>query len=228
MLRTAVLVYGEYREFDIASKSWKFNNYPDYDIYISTWDKSIISNEKYCVDKIVENISEEKILKIFPNAVISIQPDTLSYLNNSEKAIFHWKTALKLIKDSNKKYDILFLTRTDNYIFEPIPMILFEHNVIYGLEEVEYINDVPFIQDIFFMGYFTTMYNMIDLISNRISSLHELPYEFERLNIKVKKIYQENGDILHMNTIRPNVRHLKFEDLTMSILHHTARIWDKK
>ena len=44
MKKMAVLINGEFREFDIAIKSWKFINEIDCDIYVSTWDKTIQIN----------------------------------------------------------------------------------------------------------------------------------------------------------------------------------------
>ena len=46
MKKMAVLINGEFREFDIAIKSWKFMNEIDCDFYVSTWDKTIQINKK--------------------------------------------------------------------------------------------------------------------------------------------------------------------------------------
>ena len=44
-MKTAVLVSGMYREFDIAVKSWNFLKDIDCDIYFSTWEKSVQNSE---------------------------------------------------------------------------------------------------------------------------------------------------------------------------------------
>ena len=38
-MKVGVMVYGQYRDFEIAVKSWNFLD-NGYDFYFSTWDKS--------------------------------------------------------------------------------------------------------------------------------------------------------------------------------------------
>ena len=63
MNTVAIIVYGEYREFEIAQKSWDFLKTMDSDFYFSTWD---ISNQDETIEKQI--ISEDMIKKYFPNA----------------------------------------------------------------------------------------------------------------------------------------------------------------
>ena len=113
-MKIAVLIYGMYREFDIAISSWDFLKKLDCDVYFSTWSTSKQRNKK--LDIIVdEEVTEKRILDHVKNARISISDDIFSELTNPEKMIFHWKSGLEMIKKHNIKYDYLMLTRPDNY-----------------------------------------------------------------------------------------------------------------
>jgi hypothetical protein len=65
-MKTAVLVFGEYREFKNAHKTWKFLNNIDYDIYMSTWTTTNDVNSALGID-LHTTIDETDILKYFPN-----------------------------------------------------------------------------------------------------------------------------------------------------------------
>ena len=71
MKKMAVLINGEFREFEIAVQSWKFMNEIDCDFYISTWSKCVQKHKKLGIN-IEEEITEERIRKILPNANILI------------------------------------------------------------------------------------------------------------------------------------------------------------
>ena len=70
-MKTAVLVSGMCRQFDIAVKSWKFLNDLDCDVYFSTWKKSVQSS-KVLNMYIEEDITEDMILEHIPNAKVKI------------------------------------------------------------------------------------------------------------------------------------------------------------
>jgi hypothetical protein len=109
-MKIAVIVYGMYREFDIAVKSWKFIGDSDFDFYFSTWSKSIQKCEPLGYD-LNEDVTSEMISKHIPNAVIDIvNEDNVEFdfnglglgLINSTKMIYHWKNGLKLIVSDKK------------------------------------------------------------------------------------------------------------------------------
>src|SRR4051812_24506607 len=62
MARTAVLISGEWRKFDITRKTMSFLDNSDVDVYISTWDRTIFSSKKINLHHEVE-VSEEAIRK---------------------------------------------------------------------------------------------------------------------------------------------------------------------
>jgi hypothetical protein len=120
-MKTAVLVSGMYREFDIAVKSWKFLNDLDCDVYFSTWKKSVQYSENLKL-RVEKDITEDMILKYIPNAKVKIYDvndfdfsGDVCYHN--DKHIFLLKSSLDMIKESGIKYDMLIMNRPDNYFF---------------------------------------------------------------------------------------------------------------
>jgi|LakMenE01Jun11ns_1017448.scaffolds.fasta_scaffold9957643_8 hypothetical protein len=208
-MKLAVLVYGMYREFDIAVKSWDFLNNIDSDVYFSTWNKSTQKNIRLSIN-VDEEVTEERIKKHIPNVITSVQSeDNFKELTNPQKLIYHWKNCLKMVKDSGKEYDLIMLTRPDNYkvISEPYER-LFKYNkpnTIYGLEKIIFNNNEPFIQDIFFIGNFHVMSNLIETIPHTITAIHQ---DLSKHILKLGYVV-ENVEHISMATTRANVRGMK-------------------
>ena len=115
-MKVAVLVYGAYREFDIAVKSWRFLNEFDCDVYMSTSNVSKLVDMKKISDsfsfeniKIVKSddnyfekdvnivemdVTEEMITKYIPNAKITI--------TNESDIEFDFKRKDYWVHNSNK------------------------------------------------------------------------------------------------------------------------------
>ena len=115
-MNVAVLVFGEYREFDIAVKSWKFLNEFNCDVYFSTWDESIQVKDDLNVN-IFEQVTVERIKNHIPSATVSIKnQNDVAHLNgNTQKMFFHWKESFRLMIESGKQYDSIMLLRPDLY-----------------------------------------------------------------------------------------------------------------
>lgn len=208
-MKLAVFVCGMYREFDSAFKSWDFLNNIDSDVYFSTWDKSIQKNIRLGV-VVDEEVTEERIKTHIPNAFTFVQPeDNFIGLSNPQKLIHHWKSCLKMVKDSGNKYDLIMLTRPDNYkvISEPHQR-LFKYNkpnTIYGLEKIIFNNEEPFIQDIFFIANFDVMANLIETIPSTITAIHQdLSKHILQLGYSVEPV-----EYIHVVTMRANIRGMK-------------------
>jgi len=222
-MKTAVLVSGMYREFDIAVKSWKFLNDLDCDVYFSTWKKSIQSSKVLDIH-LEEDVIEDMILKHIPNAKIKIYDvndfnfsGDVEYHNN--KHLFLLKSSLGMIKESGVDYDMLIMTRPDNYSFyNYTPEYYFKfirEDALFGLTPI-YITGKPsmeqyFLLDYFFMGHFKTLYNVIDnLPTDMIGNIHT---EFAKSVMKLDYYVVQLPDF-DLKLIRPNVRDLKTEDIT--------------
>jgi hypothetical protein len=233
-MKTAVLVSGMYREFDIAVKSWKFLNDLDCDVYFSTWRKSIQSSKVLDIH-LEEDVTEDMILKHIPNAKIKIYDvndfdfsGDVEYHNN--KHLFLLKSSLNMIKESGVEYDMLIMTRPDNYSFyNYVPDYykkFIREDALFGLTPI-YITGKPsmeqyFLLDYFFMGHFKTLYNVIDnLPTDMIGNIHT---EFAKSVMKLD-YYVVQLPEFDLKLIRPNVRDLKTEDITNETIQLKFMEW---
>lgn len=233
-MKTAVLVSGMYREFDIAIKSWKFLKDLDCDVYFSTWKKSIQSSKVLDIH-IEEDVTEDMILKHIPNANIKLY-DVNDYDFSGDKEyhnhkhLFLLKSSLNMIKESGIEYDMLIMTRPDNYSFYNYTPDYYEklikEDVLFGLTPI-YITGKPsleqyFLLDYFFMGHFKTLYNVIDsLPTNMIGNIHT---EFAKSVMKLDYYVVQLPDF-DLKLIRPNVRDLKTEDIRNETVQQKFMEW---
>ena len=160
-MRTAILIYGEYRTMDIASKTWKFENcFNEFDIYVSTWDYTKNIRKNKTIDETKSFVvTEDMIKRSIPSAIVNISEynDKEFYLN----MIYHFKTGLNLISNSNINYDSILITRTDlSFTFllknnKTIEIKDLEDNVIYGNSDMR-VNGVNplyyYVSDVIFFG----------------------------------------------------------------------------
>jgi hypothetical protein len=233
-MKTAVLVSGMYREFDIAVKSWNFLKDIDCDIYFSTWEKSVQTSEILNIH-IEEHITEDMILKHIPNAKVKIYnvndfdfSGDVGYHN--DKHLFLLKSSLNMIKESGIDYDLLIMTRPDNYSFynytPDFYSKLIKDDVIFGLTPI-YITGKPtkeeyFLMDYYFMGHFKTLLNVIDsLPTNMPGNIHT---EFARTIIKLD-YYVVQLPEFDLKLVRPNVRDLKSEEITNESIQGKFMEW---
>lgn len=116
-MKTAILLFGDYRQFEKASISYEFFKYMDADFFISTWDKTTSYDKYYNPD--TEKITNYRVNKFLPkNAVFHSIIDENLHENktSTEKMIFHWKVLAKALKESTVEYDCVCLLRIDFYI----------------------------------------------------------------------------------------------------------------
>lgn len=221
-MKIAILVYGMYREFDIAVKSWQFLNSTDNDVYFSTWDRSIQRNKRLDIT-VDEAITQDRILKHIPTATINIESDTLP-LSNPQKMIYHWKQCLRMMKESGKKYDLVMLTRPDSFKVIQDLNSIYKCNtpgVLYGLEEIEYTESGPFVQDVFFVGDIKTLTHLVETIPSDIQSIHNgLADHIVSLGYTVQKV-----EGVYVSTVRANSRSLPDSELTLSNIFAKTVEW---
>ncbi len=231
-MKIAILVYGMYREFDIAVTSWNFLSKFDCEVYFSTWSRSKQKNKK--LDIIIdEEVTEKRILDHIKDANVLILDDVFSELTNPEKMIFHWKSGLKMIKKSGIIYDYIMLTRPDNYFdfnfdFENINSDEdLREGSVYGLEEIRNNGEELFIQDIFFFGKYDLIEKLIDNIPERLdgnecngSMHHHLAKHILLSEIKIKKIPRTS-----VVTVRANSRQLNKEEISINTIFQKTMDW---
>ena len=126
MKKLAVLVGGEFREFESAHLSWPFLSL-DYDFFISTWDTTTEKNPKLNIN-LREEVSSARILKHCPNAHINIEPDTMD-VDNSKKQRHHWKKLFEMADNTEIEYETAILIRPDISIIEKQNLNAFISNI---------------------------------------------------------------------------------------------------
>jgi len=179
-MKLAICLYGEFREFEYSVTSlplWeKFN--PDY--YISTWDSTEQISDILDI-KIVEEIDDSKILKHIPNAKISVQNQRIvDGGDNEAKLHHHWKTLVKMIKESYLTYDLIILRRIDSFVYDFEEQLFlntdFEKNKIFitgGLYYREQNSEMePFIDDNLFIGKPETIIKFIESLPKQPMVTH--------------------------------------------------------
>jgi hypothetical protein len=229
--KIAIFINGQFREFDTAVKSWGFLEEFDYDIYVSTWNKSKQVNKRLDID-IEEEITIDMITKHFPNAKISILnqddyefPGDVIYHNG--KQIFHWKNCLQMSKESGVKYDQIMLIRPDDYLFYNEPYEHFYHckdgRIIYGQSKIHISPKMEyFLPDYFFFGNSVPMSKMIETLSiDMPGNIHtELALHILSLGFDV---FQISGFDLCL--VRPTIRGIDESTITRELLQEKWEEW---
>lgn len=173
-MKVAVLVFGEYRTFETAIKTWNCKFWDDVDYYMSTWDYSIepMDRVKHLVtNKWKTDVDENFIKNNLPNVNLKItNSNSKEYIENHDtnKMIYHWKTLYNMVIDSGKEYDCIFLVRPDAYFF--IQPSFFENakkNILYSANEI---NDGA--HDIFFFGYGNLVLDFLKNIPSKMNNIH--------------------------------------------------------
>jgi hypothetical protein len=117
MKKAAILIFGVYREFAEVRDKWcDIEQLYDCDYYMSTWD---VSSQKYEDSKEYKTfyVTSDMITDYLPNCVFEILNQKeifpIPAKNNANYLFYHWQNVYRLMEESNKKYDIVFLVRAD-------------------------------------------------------------------------------------------------------------------
>ena len=208
--KIAVLVCGEYRQFDIAVKSWDF--LLKYDFYFSLWNTSHQYNEKLNIN-FFENIDKEKITNFIESSYIELYDESIfseksELLNKSSnfKNLFHWKSCLNLLLSNNKEYDGIILMRPDINLNlnKDISDINFTNKILIANNFKETSNqDELFVHDAMIVGSFESIKFLIESFHENEPLTH---------NTIAKKVINSNFNVISLNDyvnfqiVRPNVR----------------------
>ena len=225
-MRAAVLVYGMTTAFELAVQSWKFLDEIDCDIYFSTWNFHKKYSEK--LNYLSEHsVNEEMILKYIPNAHLMINDEkNYSFNTNIEKIVFHWRNCLEMMEKNKINYDIMILMRPENYMSYNFHSSEFfknrELDCVYGLENIRTVSPHRyFVQDIFFMGDYKIMYELLSTMSTDVNDLHgKLAEHIINKNLYVKPL--ENIGVM---TLRPNCMELFNKPVNYDILWNKVKDW---
>ena len=154
--KAAILLFGMYREFvEMRDKSKIVEEFYDCDYYMSTWSKS---KQKYI------NCDEYKEIDVTPDKITNYLPDCVFEILNQEEIFpttpvslnanyiyFHWQNVYRLMEETGKEYDIVFLIRPDNDIslnYESKDKVLKwvenHEDVLYGPSYIKILSINPF------------------------------------------------------------------------------------
>jgi len=159
-MKHALIIFGEYRTFETASKFWNIPN--NIDIFVSTWDFSAERRANWIefddVDKDwkIKSIpySDEKNnnhqsnyiyeQEVYPTDFSSLNPLVLKihpYKNrnrysNTANQIYHWKSALEDIIKKWDKYENIYIFRIDSaQIPSDSKSSMWENSGLYNLKD---------------------------------------------------------------------------------------------
>lgn len=125
-MKLAVLLFGDYREFEKASISFNVFKDVDVDYYISTWDKTTYYDEEYNAQ--VKHINKElfnNFLNPTPVFISTLKEEDYNELDYTQKMIKHWKVLGEALSNSTKTYDSVLLLRIEFYVHNFNPQALF-------------------------------------------------------------------------------------------------------
>ena len=178
MMKTAILISGELRTFSICRPTMTFLDDPNADIYVSTWDRSIVKNKRINLNK-VDLITEESISAVL-NRPATIMVEPLSCIEEKKynsKMIHRWLAGIQMILDSGQDYDYVLVTRPDLFFNHTHPcMFTLDSLIADGDKQFAWYEEGHKLQDNLFFAKFETMKEL-----------------FSRLTIKEWQVSQE-GD----------------------------------
>lgn len=226
--KIAVLVYGQYRMFDIAVKTWDFRFHLDCDFYFTTWKKTIYDSERYEHKKYHVDVTEDMFQKHIPDSKVCILNEsdffdetTITY-KTPVKMIFHMKNGLKMINDSGKKYDYLMTIRPDIYL--DIRCDLYTKNKkdrIYGLTTMFDVNGEYDANDMFFFGDFNVLSKVIRTMPNYITCPHKsIPTNIDNLGLFLEPLD------MNATTVRPSTIDIPESERNFKSLFNDLKTWD--
>lgn len=242
-MKIAFLIYGEYREFDNVVPSWKFLSNLDCDFYFSTWSNSKQINNKLNIVKEF-SVNEEMIRKYYPNAIIKISnlndySEIKDCWGNASKIYFHWKCLLELLKESEKKYDCVWLMRPDIYLkldknYDSMPTeyfsYLYENNIIsVGYEYKKELNNTFFANDTLLIGRCDSIISILEASKNFEGEIHYSLGKFiydSKIKVEMPKFFQ--AKLVRPNCFIQDSTYVlqNIEDVDMTYFDYKRIEWD--
>jgi hypothetical protein len=112
----AVLIGGEYREFDSCWKSWDFLRDLSHDVFMSTWSTTerFIGGASTLTE---ETITRQQVLNVIQQEpkFLNIQ-DQLGFRRRANKQIYHWHTVIANFLPYKNNYKCALIIRPDLFV----------------------------------------------------------------------------------------------------------------
>lgn len=120
-MKIALLLFGEIRNFDLAVKSWNLLKYPNIDCFILSQNESI-ELQKGILVRHIKDIDDEYFSSYFPSIEeIKLENRDDFRKNNSHNDLHYmlrdYRNFNKILDNSKKKYDLIFINRLDSIMF---------------------------------------------------------------------------------------------------------------
>tara|TARA_B100000900_G_scaffold214182_1_gene181399 strand:- start:767 stop:1510 length:744 start_codon:yes stop_codon:yes gene_type:complete len=206
----AILLYGEYRTFDVVNTFWDFKENQNIDFYFSTWNFSYQGNDELKIDY-KEKITTNSFTKYFKENIPFLNIMDLEtemgmynckhekYIKYHEKAVpIHLRHFLEMMDTTS--YDYIVLTRPDVFFdLNNLHKLSLEENEI-GVDS-SLTNDI--IHDLFVCGRGNIMYEFIRKAKNYNQWGHECLKDF--YDNKTFKFKSVNASSV---IVRPNCRNV--------------------
>jgi hypothetical protein len=119
-MKTALCIYGMFKEFPRVVRSWKFLNHIDYDVYFSTYSINVERSDRLEIH-VIEPVNKSDIISAFPSAGL-VEINFSDYYgdkfikhlgHNSNRMLYHWKKCWEMLIRADIKYDRVILIRPD-------------------------------------------------------------------------------------------------------------------
>jgi len=201
-MKIAILIFGEYRTFETAVKTWNCRFWNNVDYYMSTWDTSIEPMERvtHLVDSRWETkVDEEFIRKSLPNVNLKVtSSDSEDYIKNHDtnKMLYHWKTLYNMVASSGEEYDCIFLIRPDTYFFvNPSFFEVTGKNKLYTSAKIQ--NESA--HDIFFFGYGNILLEFLKNVPKQMDVIHKnlAEYLLNNFENRLDYVFKDGVDITY-------------------------------
>ena len=167
--RIAILLYGEYRTFDVVNTFWDFKENQNIDFYFSTWNFSHQGNDELNIHH-KEKITTNSFTKYFKQNIpflnimdLETEMDNYDckhekYITHREKGVpIHLRSLLKMMDTTS--YDYIVLSRLDVYFDLNLLETLSLKQDEIGASSSITTNDI--IHDLFFYGNGNIMHEFI-------------------------------------------------------------------
>lgn len=195
-MKCLFFLYGEYRTFPTAVKTWNILDIPDLDIVIHTPN----TTSDYLGSNKFKPISKKKF-NILNNPKVFLY-NREDFRNTDDHVLhFSWRFLSKYLKETNIKYHYIFVGRLDSsfYVEDWKELISTQQNFLFPLQLA---TGNTFIRDHAFFGSGTVVKNFVDNLPNRNfwsadPHLAMCKYIEENFNEKMWKKFESNH-------IRPN------------------------
>ncbi len=236
--RIAILLYGEYRTFDVVNTFWDFKENQNIDFYFSTWNFSYQGNDELNIhhkEKITTNSFTKYFKQNIPFLNIMDLETEMSafncthekYIKYDEKGVpIHLRHLLEMMDMTS--YDYIVLTRPDVFfnLSNAHKFTLKEDEIGVNSPLPTQLDNQPYAQidiihDLFFYGRGNIMHEFIRKAKNYNQWGHECIKDFY-----ISKTFKFKEVILDSVIVRPNCRNV--DNLTLTEIRRLGYEFNKE